>query len=167
MTAPPPLKPEDVTLAEDGSVGVETVPRRTESRLRRLLRQRRRDARVEVKRSGLKQAVLVGPQGSVVCERCYVADRSAPRIRGLIGWRLDESEGMLLRPSWSIHTAFVGFPIDVVFLDEQLTIMSIAPRLKPWRVAWKLRAHAVLELPAGRCEQLGLARGDRFGWGWV
>jgi uncharacterized membrane protein (UPF0127 family) len=91
-----------------------------------------------------------------------------PRIQGLIGWRrLAPSEGMLLRPSWSIHTAFVRFSIDAVFLDESLTVLAIAPRLHPWRVAWKRRAHAVLELPAGQCQRLGVGPGDTLAWGWV
>src|SRR5205823_9944638 len=93
----------------------------------------------------LPEVVLVGPKGQVVCERCYLADRVLPRVRGLIGWRrLDASEGMLLRPTWSIHTAFVRFPIDAVFLDKELTVLAVESSMKPWRVAWKRRAHAVL-----------------------
>ena len=61
--------------------------------------------------SSLKRIVLVGSEGQIVCEQCYVADRSLARIRGLIGWRsLAANEGMLLRPSWSLHTAFLRFP---------------------------------------------------------
>lgn len=117
-------------------------------------------------RSRLKGVVLIGPAGQIVCERCYVADRSFPRLRGLIGWRpLDRNEGMLLRPSSAIHTTFVRFAIDAVFLDDEMTVLSIAPNLKPWRAAWKRRASAVLELPSGRCEQLGLRPGDVFAWG--
>jgi uncharacterized membrane protein (UPF0127 family) len=78
---------------------------------------------------------------------------------------LDRNEGMLLRPSSAIHTTFVRFAIDAVFLDDEMTVLSIAPNLKPWRAAWKRRASAVLELPSGRCEQLGLRPGDVFAWG--
>jgi uncharacterized membrane protein (UPF0127 family) len=74
---------------------------------------------------------------------------------------------MLLRPSWSIHTAFVRFPIDVVFLDEQMTVLKVKPRLKPWHVAFEPRATAVLELSAGRCEHLAIEPGDVFAWGWL
>ena len=117
---------------------------------------------------GLREVVLVGPQGQIVCERCFIADRTLPRIRGLIGWsRLATSEGMLLRPSWSIHTAFVSFSIDAVFLDEELTVLAIRPRMKPWRAAWRRRAHAVLELAAGECQRLGVRPGDRLAWGAI
>jgi uncharacterized protein len=117
---------------------------------------------------GLREVVLVGPQGQIVCEPCYLADRPLPRIRGLIGWSgLGAREGMLLRPTWSIHTAFVRFPIDAVFLDEQLTVLAISSSMKPWRTAWKRRAHAVLELGAGECERLGIQPGDRLAWGSI
>jgi uncharacterized membrane protein (UPF0127 family) len=142
------------------SVAVEAQGRRGRSLFGLLGRSRARGPR-------LKGVVLVGPSGQIVCERCYVADRSLPRLRGLIGWRtLEEGEGMLLRPSWSIHTSFVRFPIDVAFLDEGLTILALR-RLRPWRAAWEKGAHSVLELPAGQCERLGLEVGDRLGWGWL
>ena len=44
-------------------------------------------------------------------------------------------EGMLIRPTFSIHTMFVRFPIDVVFLDRDMTVVSISHDLKPWRFA--------------------------------
>ena len=135
-------------------------------RVRRFFR--RRDAEPAPLRTGLKTITLVGPGGQVVCERCHLADRPLPRIRGLMAHPPpDPSEGMLLRPSWSIHTAFVRYPIDAVFLDEEMTILNIRSKLKPWRAAWKKGAHSVLELPAGRCEKLGVGPGDKLGWGWV
>jgi uncharacterized protein len=147
------MQEETVSVSDRGAVGlrpVAQVPERTGRR-----------------RTRLKGLALVGPLGQIVCERCYVAERSLPRIRGLIGWsELAAGEGMLLRPSWSIHTAFVGYPIDAVFLDDELAIMRVA-HLKPFRAAVRFGARAVLELPAGTCEQLGLKPGDRLGWGRV
>src|SRR5436309_937259 len=56
--------------------------------------------------------------GRVVCERCAVADRAHHRMRGLLGRRrLQPGEGMVLRPAWNVHTAFMRFPIDVVVFD--------------------------------------------------
>jgi uncharacterized membrane protein (UPF0127 family) len=144
---------ESVSVADQGAVGLRPVPQL--------------EARTTRRRTRLKGLALVGPAGQIVCERCYVAERSLPRIRGLIGWsELAPGEGMLLRPSWSIHTAFVGYPIDAVFLDGELAIIGVA-HLKPFRAALRLGARAVLELPAGTCERLGLKPGDRLGWGRV
>ncbi|TMM01807.1 MAG: hypothetical protein E6G02_12215 [Actinobacteria bacterium] len=58
--------------------------------------------------------------GQVVCERCTVADTTLRRLRGLIGRReLNPGDGIVLRPGWSIHTAFMLFPIDVAFVDAE------------------------------------------------
>ena len=157
-----------MSFATPQAVGLRvSLRRRAREAVERYSPRRRRERRFQ-RRSWLKEAVLIGPRGEVICERCYVADRSLPRVRGLIGWgRLKPTEGMLLRPSWSLHTAFVRFPIDVVFLDEQLAVLKVKSRLKPWHVAFDRRADAVLELPAGRCEDLGIEPGDMFAWGWV
>jgi uncharacterized protein len=114
----------------------------------------------------MKKIILVAPGGRVVCDTCHLADKPHTRLRGVIGWKgLRRGEGMLIRPTFSVHTAFVRFPIDAVFLDKEMTIVSIAHRLKPWRLAGARKAKAVLELAAGECERLGLQPGDRLGWG--
>jgi uncharacterized membrane protein (UPF0127 family) len=100
--------------------------------------------------------------GVVVCEECLVAATPLARMRGLLGRRsLPSGEGILLRPAASIHTFFMRFAIDAVFLDDELRVLQIAPELRPWRTAAKRGAKAVLELPAGECERRGLAVGDR------
>jgi len=94
---------------------------------------------------------------------CELAESALERLRGLLGRAgLDPGGGLLLQPAWSIHTAFMRFPIDAVFLDRELRVLAIAPRVRPWRAAARLGAHAVLELPAGTCERLSLARGERL-----
>lgn len=100
--------------------------------------------------------------GVVVCEECLVAATPLARMRGLLGRRsLPSGEGILLRPAASIHTFFMRFSIDVVFLDDDLRVVAISPDLRPWRAASKRGARAVLELPAGECARRGLRLGDR------
>jgi uncharacterized membrane protein (UPF0127 family) len=85
------------------------------------------------------------------------------RMRGLIGRRgLPAGEGMLLRPSPGIHTAFMRFPIDALFLDRDLTVLDIREQLGPWRVASERRARAVLELAAGESARCGVQVGDHL-----
>jgi uncharacterized protein len=118
--------------------------------------------------SGMKKLVLVAPGGRVVCDTCHLADKPHTRLRGIIGWKgLRRGEGLLLRPTFSIHTMFVGFPIDAVFLDRELRVVSIAHDLKPWRFAAARKAKSVLELAAGECRRLGLEPGDLLGWASV
>src|SRR3954471_311574 len=99
----------------------------------------------------------------VVCERCSVADGPLTRLRGLMGRaELPSGHGLLLRPSPSIHTCFMRFPIDAVFLDRELRVVSVRDRLRTWRFAGQRGARAVLELPAGEAAQRGLVPGTRL-----
>jgi uncharacterized membrane protein (UPF0127 family) len=84
-------------------------------------------------------------------------------MRGLLGRReLPRGEGVLLRPATSVHTWFMRFPIDVVFLDRELQVQKIVTGLGPWRIAFGRGTRAVLELAAGECERRGLRPGDRL-----
>jgi uncharacterized membrane protein (UPF0127 family) len=103
--------------------------------------------------------------GRIVCERVVVADRAHRRMRGLLGHRyLREGEGMVLRPAWSIHTAFMRFPIDVVFLDADQVVIRIEPEVRPWRTVSCRGAREIVELAAGECRRRGLEMGDRVAW---
>jgi hypothetical protein len=98
-----------------------------------------------------------------VCERCTVADTPWTRMRGLLGRDgLTPGEGLLIRPAWSIHTLFMRFPIDAVFVGRDGTVVRIAHDLAPWRAASQRGARAVLELAAGECARRDLAVGDRL-----
>jgi uncharacterized protein len=102
-------------------------------------------------------------RGTVVCEHGVLADRILPRTRGLLGRRsLPAGEGLLLKPAPSIHTAFMHFPIDVVFLDRSLQVVKLVDALGPWRLASARRAHAALELAAGEAATRGIEIGDRL-----
>lgn len=106
---------------------------------------------------------LTRADGTVVCERCTVAHRMWPRMRGLLGKRgLDSGEGLLIRPAPSIHTFFMRFPIDVVFLSRQGEVLKVAERVPPWRARSCRNSYAVLELAAGEAGRRGIAVGDRL-----
>jgi uncharacterized membrane protein (UPF0127 family) len=106
---------------------------------------------------------LTTSEGKVVCERCTIAHRMWPRMRGLLGKRrLDSGEGLLIRPAPSIHTFFMRFPIDVVFLSRQGEVLKVAERVPPWRARSCRHSYAVLELAAGEAGRRGIAAGDRL-----
>lgn len=115
----------------------------------------------------MRRAVLTlrREDGRVVCESVVVADRMGRRLRGLLGRRaLPRDQGLLLRPAWSIHTAFMRFPIDAVFLDHDQVVIRIEPGLRPFKTASCRGAREVVELSAGECERRGLSVGDRVAW---
>ncbi|TMK95725.1 MAG: DUF192 domain-containing protein [Actinobacteria bacterium] len=84
-------------------------------------------------------------------------------MRGLLGRSsLPSGEGLLLKPAGSVHTFFMRFPIDVVFLDRELQVVGVAPALRTWRTAGKRGAKRALELAAGEAARHGIEPGDRL-----
>jgi uncharacterized membrane protein (UPF0127 family) len=112
----------------------------------------------------MARAVTVTNQdGPVVCEHCALADSPLRRLRGLLGRReLEATHGILIRPAPAIHTWFMRFAIDAVFLDADLNVLSVRPGLKPWRVAGHRGARAILELAAGEAARRDIHPGDRL-----
>ena len=79
------------------------------------------------------------------------ADTFWKRALGLMGKpRLEAGRGLLIPRCRSIHTCFMRFPIDVVFLDEHSQPVKIVRNIKPWRLLWGDRkACSVLEVESG------------------
>jgi len=101
--------------------------------------------------------------GRIVCARCSVANRPWTRLRGLLGRSgLAADEGMLFPATGSIHTMFMRFPIDVVFLDAELQVLSVRTAVPAWRAAGQRGAKATLELAAGAAARSNIAPGDRL-----
>jgi uncharacterized membrane protein (UPF0127 family) len=108
----------------------------------------------------LRVVTILSDEGNVICRRCELADNVFLRMRGLLGRQgLPEGEGLLFEPAPSVHTFFMRFPIDVVFLDKAKTIVKVVHDLRPWRVAGARKAVAALELPAGAAAAAGLRTG--------
>ena len=91
-----------------------------------------------------------------------VADTFWSRVRGLIGSNpLAPGEGLLIVPCNSIHTHFMRFPIDVLYVNADQVVVGIDHSLPPWRIGRVHRgAHFVLELPAGRARATNTQVGD-------
>ena len=86
-------------------------------------------------------------------------------MRGLLGRAgLEPWAGLLIVPASSIHTFFMAFPIDAVFLDRDLRVRSVARGVKPWRMVLRPGARSVLELAAGEAERAGIREGSRLAW---
>jgi uncharacterized membrane protein (UPF0127 family) len=114
-----------------------------------------------------EQLVLYRTDGAQLCT-VRVAGSFPARLRGLLGRRsLPAGEGLLLWPERSVHTFFMAFPIDVVFLDRYLSVLRVVPHLRPFRVAGESRAVATVELAAGEIERLKIRPGETLGWGKV
>jgi uncharacterized protein len=99
--------------------------------------------------------------GAIVCERCEIPESAFGRARGLLGRDgLEPAGGMLIDRAGSVHMFFMRFPIDVVFLARDRTVVGVRHRLAPWRMAGARGAVAALELPAGRASEVGVETGS-------
>jgi uncharacterized membrane protein (UPF0127 family) len=89
-----------------------------------------------------------------------VADTPLARMRGLLARApLQSGEGMLIRPCNMVHTIGMGYPIDVVFLRRDGTVLKVSAAVPPLRMRGHWRAHCVLELPAGEAQRCGIVPG--------
>lgn len=101
--------------------------------------------------------------GSIVASSLEAAVDSRSRRAGLLGRRsMPARSALLLAPCNAIHTCFMQFPIDVVFVARDGRVLKSVRRLGAWRVAMSVSAFATIELPAGALEQVDLARDDRL-----
>lgn len=92
-----------------------------------------------------------------------VADTSQKRRTGLLKHKsLPQGEGLWITPCEGIHTWFMKFAIDIVFLDRNRKVLKARSGMGPWRLAFCLRAQSILELPAGTLLATGTARGDQL-----
>lgn len=91
------------------------------------------------------------------------ADTFTTRLFGLIPRSgLHSDEGLWLEPCAMIHTCFMRFDIDAVFVSADLRVLKIYPALKPWRFsAWVRDARSVIELPSGKAAGI-LTEGDNL-----
>ena len=92
-----------------------------------------------------------------------LADTSSKRRVGLLRHeRLESGTGLWIVPCESVHTFFMKFPIDLVYVDRKKRVKKVRHAVPPWRLSACLTAHSVLELPAGTVEKTGTRPGDEL-----
>jgi uncharacterized membrane protein (UPF0127 family) len=100
-------------------------------------------------------------RGVALATELEVATSLAARTKGLLGRRgLPPGSGMLIDPCPSVHTWFMRFPIDVIFLDGHNRVVGLKRNLKPFRMAWSWRGAKTLELPVGTIAATRTLLGD-------
>ena len=102
---------------------------------------------------------------TVLSFRTYQATSFGDRLRGMIGRPFEQNDfdAMVFPSCSSIHTCFMTFPIDVIFLGAENTVLKTCPDCRPWRPAvWCGGAMSVIELPAGVLAHTRTLPGDRL-----
>jgi uncharacterized membrane protein (UPF0127 family) len=99
--------------------------------------------------------------GLVIADEIETAFDSKTRNRGLLGRaRLDDGSALILAPCLSIHTFFMRFAIDVLFVARDGRVLKIYSALPAWRIAFAFGAFATIELPAGTAAASDTRSGD-------
>lgn len=103
---------------------------------------------------------------AIVCPRLEIAETFWRRTVGLLGRsQLSTEEGLIIIPCQSIHTFFMRFPIDVLFLRRDRVVVRIVENTLPWQLCFGTRdAVAVVELAAGVAAAQGVKVGDQLEW---
>ena len=103
-------------------------------------------------------------RGTKVADDARHARSFRLRLVGLLGRSsLEPGEALLLDPCTSVHTAFMRFTIDVIYLNRARRVVKVVPELKPFRVSGMLRgAHSVIELPCGTIVKAKTEVGDQL-----
>ena len=99
----------------------------------------------------------------LLAEKAKVADNFFLRLKGLMFDRsLPEVSALIFYRAPSIHTFFMRFAIDLVFLNKSMKVIRIVEALKPWRMILCPGAYVTIELPAHKSSQISLQTGDNL-----
>lgn len=102
--------------------------------------------------------------GQLLADRVVLANTFFTRLRGLIGRRrLAPADALWLRPCNGVHTWWMHYAIDVIFLDRELRIVKLVENMRPFRLTAPHRAaRSVLEMSVHTISQVQLKVGDQL-----
>jgi uncharacterized membrane protein (UPF0127 family) len=102
-------------------------------------------------------------RGTIVATAAEVADTGRKRRVGLLKKeKLERGEGLWITPCESVHTFFMRFAIDLVYLDRTKRVRKVRHAVPPWRLSGCLAAYSVLELPSGAAAESGTQPRDQL-----
>ena len=102
-------------------------------------------------------------RGTAVARACVLGVSFGWRLRGLMFRRgFGPFDGLWLAPTAEIHMFWVRFPIDLVWLDDQLRVVAVTAAIAPWRVKTCRGATSVIELPVGALDSSRTQPGDQI-----
>jgi uncharacterized membrane protein (UPF0127 family) len=112
-----------------------------------------------------KQIINTSRQ-TLVAREVESADSYFKRLKGLMfRAELPPQHGLWIVPCFDIHSCFMRFRFDAIFVDKTLKVLHTIESMKPWRVSKLVRGgHAVLELPAGTIADTQTQVGDQLAW---
>jgi len=100
----------------------------------------------------------------MLADKAKLADKFFSRMKGLLGKKsLSQGEGLIIYPCKQIHSAFMRFPFDALFLDSDFNVLHVEKNMSPFQISPLIRqACMVVELPSGIVEKTRTEPGDRL-----
>lgn len=103
--------------------------------------------------------------GQIIVPHVARTTNALERMRGLLGRPAPAADaGLLIVPCGSVHTWFMRYAIDVVYLDRDGVVLRVVPAMAPWRMSRQPRARSTLELCAGGAASAAIVPGQRLVW---
>lgn len=103
------------------------------------------------------------PSKDILCSQTQTAQTFKQRLLGLIGTKSLDSSALYIPSCNWIHTCFMSYAIDVIYLDKKMKICKMDHNLKPWRLGRPVfSARSVVEMPAGSAQKLNLQIGEEL-----
>lgn len=103
-------------------------------------------------------------KAEMLSENLEIAESLFSRGKGLLGrTHLAEGQALWIKPCNNIHTFFMKFTIDCVFINKNSKIEKVYSKVKPFRIkgpVWK--AYSVIEFSEGIIEKWNLQPGDQL-----
>ena len=113
--------------------------------------------------SPLRVLVRNSTRDTVLGDAIEIADTSDKRRTGLLKHKgLGAGEGLWIVPCESVHTFFMKFAIDLVYVDRKNRVRKVRHAVPAWRLSACLSAHSILELPPGTARETGTQPGDEL-----
>src|SRR3984885_9289738 len=102
-------------------------------------------------------------RGTILGDAIDIADTSEKRTPGLLKHtELRAGEGLWIVPCEGVHTFFMKFALDLVYIDKKQIVRKTVANVVPWRMSMCLPAHSIVELPVGTIEPSATRKGDQL-----
>lgn len=103
-------------------------------------------------------------RNTLIASKIITADSFFSRLRGLLGRKsLEKEEALLIPRCIAVHTFFMKFSIDIIFIDSDSNVTKTMKNLRPFRISSCFTGtYSAIELPAGTIEQSNTETGDRL-----
>jgi uncharacterized membrane protein (UPF0127 family) len=108
--------------------------------------------------------ILNKTKDCILANKVQTADTPVKRMVGLLGRKsLSQGEALIIKPCNSVHTFFMRFPIDVLFVDKNNLVVKTINNIVPFRISpISFRSKFVIELPVGTIQATKTFPGDQL-----